>query len=92
MGCGRLFEGDAQTMWASLQKLRALPPRTRVFGAHEYAAANAKFAVSVNPGNAALLARKRRVDEARARVRAWRMGVGGVESCCAQQLRVVVAL
>jgi len=48
MGCGRLFEGTPQQMWPSLQALAALPPETRVYCAHEYTAANARFALSVD--------------------------------------------
>ena len=50
-GCGRLFEGDAAMMHASLQKLAALPPETRVYFGHEYTAANLKFAAAVEPDN-----------------------------------------
>lgn len=48
LGCGRLFEGDAEQMWASLQRLAALPDDTRVYCAHEYTASNARFALSVD--------------------------------------------
>ena len=48
MGCGRLFEGDAAQMWASLQRLSALDPETTVYCAHEYTAANARFALSID--------------------------------------------
>jgi hydroxyacylglutathione hydrolase len=48
LGCGRLFEGTAQQMWTSLQALAALPPQTQVYCAHEYTAANARFALSVD--------------------------------------------
>jgi len=48
LGCGRLFEGEPQQMWASLQRLAALPDATRVYCAHEYTAANARFALSVD--------------------------------------------
>ncbi|MBV8593540.1 MAG: hydroxyacylglutathione hydrolase, partial [Caulobacteraceae bacterium] len=48
LGCGRLFEGDAEQMWASLGRLVALPDATKVYCAHEYTAANAKFALSVD--------------------------------------------
>jgi hydroxyacylglutathione hydrolase len=51
LGCGRLFEGTAQQMWTSLGKLRALPDDTTIYCAHEYTAANAAFALSVDPGN-----------------------------------------
>ena len=66
MGCGRLIEGDAPTMWASLQKLAALPEATRVWCGHEYTQANARFALSVDPDNAALRARAAEVDRLRA--------------------------
>ncbi len=54
LGCGRVFEGDRSMMWASLQKLMALPAETVVYSAHEYTLANARFALSVDPGNSAL--------------------------------------
>ncbi len=52
-GCGRLFEGTAQQMHASLQRLAALPGDTRVCCAHEYTESNLRFALAVEPGNAA---------------------------------------
>lgn len=58
-GCGRLFEGTAEQMATSLQRLAALPPRTRVYCAHEYTLANLRFALAVEPGNAALHERQR---------------------------------
>jgi len=66
MGCGRLFEGDAAQMWASLQRLAALPEATALYCAHEYAAANARFAISVDE-DAAVAERARRIFEMRAR-------------------------
>lgn len=66
LGCGRLFEGTPAQMWASLSKLRALPDDTRVYCAHEYTQSNARFALSVDPGNAILRARATAVDRARA--------------------------
>ncbi|MRX51601.1 hydroxyacylglutathione hydrolase [Paracoccus sp. S-4012] len=57
MGCGRLFEAGAATMWASLQRLDALPPETLICSGHDYCAGNAAFALSVEPGNAAIRAR-----------------------------------
>jgi hydroxyacylglutathione hydrolase len=48
LGCGRLFEGEPEQMWASLQRLAALPDDTRVYCAHEYTASNARFALSVD--------------------------------------------
>ena len=56
-GCGRLFEGTAEQMYASLQKLAALPDETKVYCGHEYTLANIGFAKAVEPGNAALGAR-----------------------------------
>ncbi len=54
MGCGRLFEGTAEQMWHSLQKLKALPPVTKVFCTHEYTVANGCFAMTVEPNNTVL--------------------------------------
>ncbi len=67
LGCGRLFEGTPQQMWTSLNKLMALPDDTTVYCAHEYTQANARFALSVEPQNAALVARAKEIDEKRAR-------------------------
>jgi hydroxyacylglutathione hydrolase len=53
-------------MWRSLTKLRGLPPETRVYCAHEYTQSNARFALTVDPENAALRQRSREIDEARA--------------------------
>ena len=66
LGCGRLFEGDAPQMWASLSRLAALPDNTRVYCAHEYTAANARFALSVD-SSPALKARAEAVFAARSR-------------------------
>jgi hydroxyacylglutathione hydrolase len=57
VGCGKLLEGDARMMWRSLQKLMALPPETQLYCGHEYTRANARFALTVEPGNEALQAR-----------------------------------
>lgn len=51
-GCGRVFEGDAAMMHASLMRLAALPPDTRVYFGHEYTASNLRFAAAVEPDNA----------------------------------------
>jgi hydroxyacylglutathione hydrolase len=67
LGCGRLFEGSPAEMWSSLSKLLALPDETQVFCAHEYTAANAKFALSVDPDNRALQAYALEVEARRAR-------------------------
>ncbi|TCP38881.1 hydroxyacylglutathione hydrolase [Rhodovulum marinum] len=57
LGCGRVFEGTPEMMWASLSKLAALPPETLVCSGHEYTAANGRFALTIEPENAALRAR-----------------------------------
>lgn len=53
-GCGRLFEGTPAQMYASLQRLAALPPATRVYCAHEYTVANLRFAKALAPDDAAI--------------------------------------
>lgn len=57
LGCGRVFEGTMAQMWASLEKLAALPDGTQIYCAHEYTSANAAFAVTIDPDNAALKTR-----------------------------------
>lgn len=57
LGCGRLLEGSAEEMFASLRKLAALPAGTKVCCGHEYTESNARFALHVDPDNAALQAR-----------------------------------
>jgi len=54
MGCGRLFEGSPAQMHRSLQRIAALSPETRLYCAHEYTLANARFAAHAEPGNAAI--------------------------------------
>jgi hydroxyacylglutathione hydrolase len=66
LGCGRVFEGTPEMMWASLSKLRALPDETSVYCGHEYTLSNARFAVTVDPGNAALKERLAEVERLRA--------------------------
>jgi len=65
LGCGRLFEGSAEQMWQSLQKLKALPGNTRVYCAHEYTQANGRFALTVEPDNTDLRERITEVAELR---------------------------
>jgi hydroxyacylglutathione hydrolase len=69
MGCGRLFEGTPAQMFASLAKLSALPPETLVCSGHEYTASNAKFALTIEPENAALISRVEKIETARAQGR-----------------------
>ena len=56
-GCGRVFEGKADTMVSSLAKLAALPDATQVYCGHEYTEKNLRFALTLEPGNAALKAK-----------------------------------
>src|SRR5882724_10701073 len=62
IGCGRVIEGTMEMMWDSLLKLRALPDDTRVFCGHEYTQANIRFAKTIEPSNAALIARDKKVE------------------------------
>jgi hydroxyacylglutathione hydrolase len=57
VGCGKLLEGDAPTMWTSLSKLAALPPETKIYCGHEYTDANCRFALTIEPENEELQAR-----------------------------------
>lgn len=63
VGCGKLLEGDAPTMWTSLSKLAVLPPETEVYCGHEYTGANCRFALTIEPGNEVLQARAAQVAE-----------------------------
>jgi hydroxyacylglutathione hydrolase len=60
MGCGRLFEGNAEQMHANLQRLSQLPHETRIYCAHEYTLGNARFAVTAEPDNEEI---RRRLDD-----------------------------
>ena len=65
LGCGRVFEGTPSMMWESLKKLMLLPQDTILYSSHEYTEANAKFALTIDPDNAALIARCASVSEKR---------------------------
>lgn len=66
MGCGRLFEGTPAQMWSSLQKILRWPGTTKLYCAHEYTQTNARFALTVEPRNAALAERAAEVASLRA--------------------------
>ena len=66
LGCGRMFEGTADQFWNSLLRLKSLPPQTTIYCAHEYTAANARFALHADPDNAALRDYAEEVGELRA--------------------------
>lgn len=65
LGCGRVFEGTMPQMWASLSKLASLPDDTHLFSGHEYTAANAAFALTIEPDNPDLKARANKIKEMR---------------------------
>jgi hydroxyacylglutathione hydrolase len=66
MGCGRLFEGTPDQMYASLSRLASLPDDTLTYPAHEYTLSNARFAAHVEPGNSAVSKRLAKVEQLRA--------------------------
>lgn len=65
MGCGRLFEGSPEQMWHSLQLLKQLPKKTKIYCAHEYTQANGKFALTLEPDNQQLQQRCDQVNQLR---------------------------
>jgi hydroxyacylglutathione hydrolase len=67
LGCGRVIEGTLPEMWASLDKLRKLPPGTVFHCGHEYTETNARFALTIEPTNAALIARAAKIKAQRAK-------------------------
>jgi hydroxyacylglutathione hydrolase len=67
LGCGRMFEGEPKQFWASLARIKALPPETMLYCAHEYTQSNAKFALHADPDNLDLQQYVREIDERRAR-------------------------
>ncbi|MDH4022120.1 MAG: hydroxyacylglutathione hydrolase [Gammaproteobacteria bacterium] len=87
MGCGRLFEGTPEQMWASLQKLMGLPDDMRVYCAHEYTQSNGRFAVTMEPENAELAARIREVAMLRAAGRPTVPSTIGIEKATNPFLR-----
>jgi hydroxyacylglutathione hydrolase len=80
LGCGRMFEGTPEQFWASLLRLKALPPDTLVYCAHEYTQSNARFALHADPENKALQDYAARVDACRAE------GLPTVPTCIAREL------
>lgn len=67
LGCGRMFEGTAPQFWASLQRLKALPPETLLYCAHEYTQSNARFALHADPENERLQRYAEKVEACRAK-------------------------
>ena len=66
MGCGRLFEGTPTQMFNSLKRLATLPDDTKIYCAHEYTLANARFAAHAEPANRAIADRLAAVEAMRA--------------------------
>ena len=66
LGCGRLFEGTPAEMFANMQRYATLPDATQVYCGHEYTESNGRFALTVEPDNAALVARMATVTAQRA--------------------------
>ena len=64
LGCGRVFEGTHAMMWASLSKFLAMPDDMQIYSGHNYGQANGRFALSIEPDNAALKARIGRIKAA----------------------------
>jgi hydroxyacylglutathione hydrolase len=89
-GCGRLFEGSPEQMAGSLERLAALPDSTRVCCAHEYTAANLRFAAAVEPGNPAIAAYAARVAALRAAGRPTLPSTLGLERTVNPFLRLTV--
>ena len=67
LGCGRMFEGEPKQFWNSLDRIRRMPTATTLYCAHEYTAANAKFALHADPDNEELKAYAAEIDAKRAK-------------------------
>ncbi len=91
MGCGRLFEGTPADMFANMQRYAALPDATMVYCGHEYTQSNGRFALTIEPGNAALANRMETVDAARAAGEATIPTTIGLERATNPFLRAVDA-
>ena len=87
LGCGRLFEGTAEMMYSSLEKLKALPDDTEVYCGHEYTKSNARFAKTIDPDNIALINRAAAVDRLIAVGESSLPSTIGLEKACNPFLR-----
>ncbi len=63
LGCGRMFEGTPKQMWAGLERIKQLPDDTKIYCGHEYSAANAAFALSIDANNEMLRARQTEIEQ-----------------------------
>ena len=80
LGCGRVQEAMPAQMWSSIDKLRSLPPETLIYSSHEYAADNARFALTIEPENQSLRQQIALIEERR------KAGVPNVPSTLASEL------
>lgn len=87
MAVGKLFEGTYAQLWASLNRLRALPPQTRVYCGHEYTINGCAFAEWLEPDNAALKARNAEIRALRAEGKPTIPSTIGTEAACNPNLR-----
>lgn len=88
LGCGRLFEGTPEQMWRSLSRLAALPDETQLYFGHEYTLANARFALTIDPGNPELVARAAEIESLRDKGEATAPSTIGLEKRTNPYLRV----
>jgi len=65
MGCGRAFEGTPEELFASIQKIKALPPETQIYCGHEYTLSNAEFCAHIAPDSEAIKIRHKEVKQYR---------------------------
>ena len=79
MGCGRVQPGQLGTMWTSLSRVMALPDDVRLITGHDYTLSNARFAIAMDPNNAALQARVAEAEAAKAAGRFWALTTVGEE-------------
>ena len=87
MGCGRLFEGTPEQMWATLGRIAGLPDDTVVYNGHDYMETNLRFALTIEPQNAALRERAERDARRRAEGRAMDHPTLGEERATNPMLR-----
>jgi hydroxyacylglutathione hydrolase len=79
MGCGRVQPGQMGAMWTSLDRIMALPDDVRLITGHDYTLSNARFAIAMDPANAALKARYAQAEAAKAEGRFWALTTIGEE-------------
>ena len=63
LGCGRIFEGTYQQMFSSLEKIKKLPPKTKIYCGHEYTLQNSKFCIQYDKENQNLTKKIKDINE-----------------------------